>query len=501
MLCSLLHPNLVDTQNGTLFQYFQWYTPSDGSHWRTLAQDVPHLAATGFTALWLPPASKGSGGPFDVGYGVYDLYDLGEFDQKGSVRTKYGTRDEYVQAIQTAKEAGMQVYADIVLNHRLGGDHTEVFHATPIDPANRYNALGSMHEIKAWTHFTFPGRNGQYSDFQWHWWHFDATDYNEMEPGANVVWLFDGKSFDAQVDHEFGNYDYLMGCDLDFSMPEVQEELLRWGAWFVETTGVDGFRFDAVKHVKARYFHQWLNAMRQQTGKPLFGVGEYWSGYKPDLLEFIGQTGGDVHLFDVPLHYTFARIGREGAAFDLRTVFDGSLVNKVPNLAVTKVSNHDTQPMQSLESVVEPWFVPLAYALILLRRDGYPCVFHADYYGATYEERGQRIEMASHRWMIDRFMYARKQWAYGEQNDYFDHPNCIGWVRRGSEAFPGGVAVVLSTGDYGWKTMNMPEADTTYYDITGHIQTPVRTDGAGWGTFACPGRSVSVWAPATPDLP
>lgn len=48
-----------------------------------------------------------------MGYGVYDMFDLGEFDQKGSVRTKYGTKDEYVAAIQAAKEAGVRVYADV----------------------------------------------------------------------------------------------------------------------------------------------------------------------------------------------------------------------------------------------------------------------------------------------------------------------------------------------------------------------------------------------------
>jgi alpha-amylase len=45
--------------------------------------------------VWLPPAYKGVGGGNEVGYGVYDLFDLGEFDQKGSVLIKYGTRDEY----------------------------------------------------------------------------------------------------------------------------------------------------------------------------------------------------------------------------------------------------------------------------------------------------------------------------------------------------------------------------------------------------------------------
>ena len=34
-----------------------------------------------------------------MGYGVYDLYDLGEFDQKGTIPTKYGTKQEYLDAV------------------------------------------------------------------------------------------------------------------------------------------------------------------------------------------------------------------------------------------------------------------------------------------------------------------------------------------------------------------------------------------------------------------
>jgi hypothetical protein len=40
--------------------------------------------------------------------------------------------------------------------------------------------------------------------------------------------------------------------------------------------------------------------------------------------------------------------------------------------AVTLVDNHDTQPLQALEAPVEDWFKPIAYAFILLRKDGYP---------------------------------------------------------------------------------------------------------------------------------
>jgi len=110
--------------NGTMIQWFHWYGKGDGGHWRRLKKEARALAAAGITAVWLPPACKG-GGPDDVGYGTYDLFDLGEFDQKGSVRTKYGTRQEYLEAVQACREAGLQVYADVVFNHKLFADAEE----------------------------------------------------------------------------------------------------------------------------------------------------------------------------------------------------------------------------------------------------------------------------------------------------------------------------------------------------------------------------------------
>ncbi len=486
--------------NGVMMQFFHWYTPADGSLWNRLAERAAELAAAGVTSVWLPPAYKGSGGADDVGYGVYDLFDLGEFDQKGSVRTKYGTRDESLAAITRVHEAGLEVYADVVFNHKLGGDQPEEFRATPFNPEDRNEQIGEPETIKAWTHFTFPGRRGVHSRLEWHWWHFNAADHNAFDGEARAVYLFEGKSFEESVDQEKGNYDFLMGCNLDLSNPDVRTELSSWGEWLMETTGVDGFRFDAVKHVRSGFFLEWLHHLRAHTGRDLFAVGEYWSGESEALHHFIEQTDSNIMLFDVALHYNFAEAGRGGREYDLRTIFDGTLVAAHPALAVTLVSNHDSQPLQSLESVVEPWFVPLAYALILLRRDGYPCVFIADYDGADYTGTGadgeqHEIHMASHRELIDHFLDARRTRAFGEQYDYFDHANCIGWTRVGTDDHPGGMAVVLSNGDDGVKEMETGAADTTYIDLTGHIGDPVTTNGDGWGEFRCPGGSVSVWIP------
>ena len=111
-------------KNGTMMQYFEWELPS-GILWKQAAEKAGELAGDGITAVWLPPAYKGSGGADDVGYAVYDLYDLGEFGQKGSVATKYGTKEEYLRAVDALHAAGLQVYADIVLDHKMGADGLE----------------------------------------------------------------------------------------------------------------------------------------------------------------------------------------------------------------------------------------------------------------------------------------------------------------------------------------------------------------------------------------
>ncbi|MFM7732437.1 MAG: alpha-amylase family glycosyl hydrolase [Cyanobium sp.] len=245
--------------NGVLLQAFHWYTPADGGHWRRLQQQASDLAQAGITALWLPPAGKGLAGAYDVGYGIYDPYDLGEFDQQGSIATKYGTRAEYLAAVAACHSAGMQVYADAVFNHLMGADEEEDFNATPYDPYNRFQPLGDQRLIRGWTRYSYPGRGGAHSTMQWHWWHFDAVDYNSFDPGFQAVWRIEGKAFDVDVDLERGNFDYLMGCDLDIDHPEVRAALKHWGSWMVDTAGVDGFRLDAIKHISGGFFPDWLS--------------------------------------------------------------------------------------------------------------------------------------------------------------------------------------------------------------------------------------------------
>ena len=120
-----------------MMQAFEWYLPAEQNFWRQVAGMAGEISNNGITSVWLPPAYKGAGGANDVGYAVYDLYDLGEFNQKGTVATKYGTKDEYLAAIQALKQNGIEVLADIVLGHRMGADETERIFAYTYDENNR----------------------------------------------------------------------------------------------------------------------------------------------------------------------------------------------------------------------------------------------------------------------------------------------------------------------------------------------------------------------------
>ncbi len=485
--------------NGTMMQYFHWYIPDDGTLWDKVKHNALELADAGFTAMWLPPAYKGTGGKSDVGYGVYDLFDLGEFNQKGSIRTKYGTRQQYTDAIKALQAQGIQVYGDAVLNHKLGADATETPLATPYWQDDRINPKGGLQQIKSHTKFTFPGRGGKYSNFEWNWWHFDAVDYNEYNPSdRNTVYLLEGKRFDDYVALEKGNFAYLMGADLDFQNEWVRGEITHWGKWYLENTNVDGFRIDAIKHISSWFFPLWLDELEKHVKKDLFAVGEYWFNDIKTLHWYVDSVGGRMSVFDVPLHYNFHYASKSGGNYDMRRILDGTMMQQRPTHAVTFVENHDSQPLQALESVVEPWFKPLAYALILLRREGYPCVFYADYYGAEYEDWGRdgnryKIFMPSHRWLIDKFLYARQNYAYGPQYDYFDHWNTIGWTRLGDQNHPKAMAVIMSDGQAGFKWMEVGKPNATFIDLTEHIKEPVYTNEWGWGEFRCLGGSVSVW--------
>lgn len=479
-------------RNHTMMQFFEWHVEADGNHWKRLKERAPELKKRGIDSVWIPPVTKGQS-PIDNGYGIYDLYDLGEFDQKGGIRTKYGTKEELIEAIDFCHGLDMAVYVDVVMNHKAGADETETFHVIEVNPENRYEEISDPVEIEGWTKFTFPGRGDAYSAFKWSFDHFNGIDYDAR---ANRMGIFrilgEHKQWNENVDGCYGNYDYLMFANIDYNHPDVRDEMIRWGQWVSGTLNCDGFRLDAIKHIDYNFIRSFVEEVKKERGSRFYFVGEFWNCHLADSLHFLDAVGGSIDIFDVPLHYKLHAASISGRDFDLTTIFDGTLVQARPQAAVTFVDNHDTQPGEALESWVQDWFKPAAYALILLRKDGYPAVFYGDYYGIGGDSPIEGKQTA-----IDALLYARTRKAYGQQDDYFDHSNTIGWVRRGIPEYErSGCAVVISNGDDGEKRMFVGEerAGEIWVDLTRTREDRITIGEDGFASFRVNGRSLSVWA-------
>ncbi|EPQ26108.1 uncharacterized protein PFL1_06316 [Pseudozyma flocculosa PF-1] len=530
--------------NYTMMQAFEWYTPDGGVHWDWLASNAKRFADMGITAVWLPPPTKSSS-PESTGYDIYDLYDLGEFahprDEKAGLtpahRTKYGTREQLEAAMKALRDNGIAIYIDAVLNHKAGADELQTFKVRRVNSDNRNEIIDDEpFDIDGWTRFTFPGRGDKHSSFQWGFEHFTGVDWDQKGEQKAIFRIEgDNKHWASDTDRENGNFDYLMFSDIDHAHGDVKDDMLKWGRWMLRNFPVAGFRFDAVKHISREFIHDFVAAVRDEArqlrkergleavdeteGPIAFSVGEFWKDSVDSCIEYLDKFGDEqFSLFDAPLHYNFAEAGAAGSSYDLRKVFDGTIVQRRPIDAVTLVENHDTQAGQSLQSPVPAAFKPLAYSLILLRQDGYPCVFLGDLEGCNAKgkegDEGYAQPMAD----LEKFLKARKHFAYGVQRDYMDHANCIGWTREGVEAMEPsdeergagkkgterkeGCAVVMCNGDgegTKWMEVGKGHAGRKFVDVIGWYQGQVEINQDGWAEFKCHPRSVAVWVPEDSD--
>jgi alpha-amylase len=554
---------MAEALNGVMFQFFHWFLPGGGQAptlWEQLRDQASHLRALGVDAVWIPPPQKGAAGLTSAGYDVLDHYDLGSYPQPRDAATKYGTREQLEAAIHALHgqrlQAGqlmpipgvryLQVYVDVVLNQKSGGqEDPDWWQAIRVDPENRTRELWGdgfergLIEVRAYTHFKPPPRQDNESQFVWHARHFDSVDtvVEVRQHGAvfhdtgKYIYRFlhnelghvpQDKQFESWVSLEKGNFDYLTGADMDFGRPDVRAELKDWGAWLVRSIGADGVRLDAVKHYTANYAREWLGHVRAQTGKPLFAVAEYIDGGTDALHAYLTQISAhgdypqDVSLFDFPLRFKLRDASWAGDQFDLRELNRGTLQAEQPAKAVTFVENHDYQFGRDPGSHVCEWFKPLAYAFILLRAGGYPCIFHGDYYGIdkSLDKRGQ----AAGSGYLDLLLRVRKQFALGEER-YYDDRNVVGWVRMGGvPGARGALAVVLNTAREGVRAVRMDtgrsnrrfyhlatlkqgghnagdgfEVVRSRYDLYGDKAEGLWTGADGRADFVADAGSVSLW--------
>lgn len=542
--------------NGVLFQGFHWFLATNfpGSNgrnlWQFLAGEADHLRSIGITAVWMPPAYRGANRT-GVGYDVYDHYNIGEFPahKDSNVATRYGTQADLKAAVTALHGNGQNqsigVYADIVLNHKTGGDESDGFweairvekHDRTLERWGAGWEEGKI-EVKSYTKFQYPERGGRYSAFTWEAKHFDSVDTvtnirqhnNNFTDSGSYIYRFlynelgyepHIKNFERWVDLEKGNFDFFTACDFDYGRPDVRAEMKAWGEWYIREFGFDGVRLDAVKHISAGYIREWLGHVRHHTGKNLFAVAEYIPQTLSTLHGYIEEvsTRGDypqtVSLFDFPLFFKFRELSWQGDRYSLANLFGDTLVAEQPALAVTFVENHDYEFGRDPDSHVKDWFKPLAYAFILLRKDGYPCVFFPDYYGSVDHDvhKGYQIGKA----YLQLLLKLRKQFALGEEQSFVQH-TVAGWMRLGFvPGAKGAMAVVINTAYNRVQAIRMHTARpfTQFYhlatirhtpggylvvrgayEVYGNKEQGLWTDHNGWADFVADGGAVSIWLEA-----
>ncbi|HSP41229.1 MAG TPA: alpha-amylase family glycosyl hydrolase, partial [Luteolibacter sp.] len=263
-----------------MLQYF-------GTTWREIEAKMPELAEAGYESLWLPPPTKASGG-LSVGYDLWDRFDLGSKDQRGTVGTRYGTEADLLNMMRAAHRFGIRVYFDNIMNHNAF-DIPGFNESTPIDvypgfvPEDFHLRVTEEGFYRKWDNTrnwgdawqvqhlglsdlidiaTEPGEwNNNFGRnegdrirkirFLRHPQNPDYYCFKPTAPGqkhsnneGQYVGFGPGNGLTAQF----------LADNEDFYAEYVEDLLHRSVRWKMDRTRADGLRLDAVKHVPEDFF-------------------------------------------------------------------------------------------------------------------------------------------------------------------------------------------------------------------------------------------------------
>jgi hypothetical protein len=272
VVCSLAAAALLPlkARGEAMLQYFN-------TDWNEIAAKIPELAEAGYSSLWLPPPTKGSGG-LSVGYDLWDRFDLGSKEQRGSVRTRYGTEAELLRMIEIAHRFGIRVYFDNIMNHNAF-DVPGFNASTPIDiypgfvPEDFHLRVTPEGFYRKWD-------NTRDWNSEWQVMHLGLADLidiaNEPGPTNHNFGATEGSTFQKikfvrhpnnpeyycyKPDGTYVGFGPNNGITVEmlqqhsaFYSEYVEDMLHRSARWLMDRTKADGLRLDAVKHTRADFF-------------------------------------------------------------------------------------------------------------------------------------------------------------------------------------------------------------------------------------------------------
>lgn len=416
-------------------------SPTDGDPriswwWDHLAAQARALSLAGFTAVWLPPVLKtaSGSGPGADGYGPFDDYDIGSRNQKGSVPTRYGTREQLQRCVAILRANGLDIYLDMVEHQRIGDITPFVF---------RYPGASGTPNIGR-----FPKNPSNFVPQV-------ARDPNLGGPVAD--------------DFPFGRE----LAPINARPPGyVFDNLVAAGDWLTRALDAQGYRIDDVKGLSTDFLHPFLNS-KAMAGK--FAVGEFFDGNPTLVNQWIFNPkgmAGRPSAFDFPLKFMLNNMCNNPGRFNMADLDHAGLVGISPFNAVTFVENHDTD-LNGSQRIVSNKMMAYAY---ILTSEGYPAVFYKD-----YSTDPDCYGLKPH---IDNLIWIHEVLAAGETLQRWKDFDVFAYERLGGPH----LLVALNNDPAGPHTIRVDTgfgAHVGLHDYTGHA-SEIATDDTGAVTLTVP---------------
>jgi alpha-amylase len=429
--------NLNDYDNGTgvMMQAFYWDVEPRHGWWDLIAEKVDDWADAGIDRIWLPPASKGQSGGYSMGYDPSDYFDLGEYFQHGTTETRFGSREELDNLISAAHANGIEVIADIVLNHNSGG-------------GKEFN----------------PYRG-----------HDTYTLFNEDHGNASGKFNRNFENFypNSTSDYDEGSLFY-PEQNLDHNQEYVQNWL--WAAdysvanYYKNEVGFDGWRFDYVLGFEPWVVEAWMDAVGG------FGVAELWDGNANTLIRYAEDTG--VSVFDFSTFYKL----EEGLDRNrnLKSLAQKMVWQTHPDKAVTFTANHDTEKDPDKNNNIAPENKLKAYAFILTH-PGYPTIFYSDYENENFREELERLILINNTIATGDY-----ELLYVDEDEYI--------MKRNGTANNPGLILYLSLNGNKRRTVDTNWSSTRLMDYTNNTNYTVRSSSSGVATIESSSAGYAVYS-------
>jgi alpha-amylase len=429
-------------------------SPLDGDKnvpfwWDHLASQAQELAKSGFTAIWLPPPLKGSSGTMSSGYDLFDDYDAGSKNQKGTIPTRYGTREQLQRCTAMLRANGIDVYVDLVENQRDGDDGQ--FH---FDYVDAFDVAGRGRFAKG------PG---------------DFHPHVPEDPGV----------FSDQF--QFGrDLAPINGLPKD----HCSNGLIDAADWLTRALDLQGYRLDNVKGVSTLFV---LRLLGRGAMANKFAVGEFADGNVGLIQSWSNAVQHRSAAFDFPLHFALKTMCNDPGSFSMASLDHAGLAGIDPQGAVTFVENHDTDRGGVGGPIVRNKMLAYAY---ILTSEGYPAVFYRDY---STDSNCFGLKQP-----IDRLIQIHETLAQGPTQQRWKDDGVFAFERMGG----GHLLVGLNKDENAGRTITVQTgfpANSQIHELTGNgvsattqnnsqatIVIPKNTNGRGYVCYAHTDKIIPV---------